>query len=72
MKGRIVLDNGREKILQGVREVFELIDGKKTGRAGDNASISGVGGIGKIVLIGRGLRGLEKEFEGNLRAWLDV
>lgn len=48
IKGRIVLDDGRAKMLQGVREIFELTDVPP----GDD----GVAAAGKIVVIGRGLR----------------
>lgn len=44
-KGRFVFEDGSVKILQGVREVFELIDTPNSGEDGP------VGG--KIILIGR-------------------
>jgi hypothetical protein len=53
-----VLDDGSVKIVQGVREVFEIIDGAK--------STSEANMTGKIVLIGRGIH--EVDFE---RSFLD-
>ena len=51
------------KLLQGVREVFELIDEADSpcGSEGDRMEIDG-----KIVLIGRGLG--EKAFKESLRS----
>lgn len=45
-------------MVQGVREVFEIVD----------LDGGGGGGEGKLVLIGRGLDG--GAFGGSLRAWL--
>ncbi|RFU78749.1 hypothetical protein TARUN_3455 [Trichoderma arundinaceum] len=56
-KGRLVFNNGDVKLLQGVREIFELID------APDGAEISSTGG--KIILIGavpQSLRGMPGAF----------
>jgi G3E family GTPase len=50
-KGRILLKNGAVKILQGVREVFEMLD--ETDAAKDGGSDGTT--EGKLVLIGRGL-----------------
>ncbi|WPG98802.1 cobW-domain-containing protein [Acrodontium crateriforme] len=47
VKGRIDFTDGRVKMLQGVREIFELIDGK--------SNDDGVQGDGKIVIIGRNI-----------------
>lgn len=47
LKGRLLLDSGEEKIVQGVREVFEISDNAKRETGED-----GLAG-GKIVLIGR-------------------
>ena len=44
VKGRLSTKDGRSKMLQGVREIFELIDGD-----------SPVAGDGKIVMIGRNI-----------------
>ena len=48
IKGRIVLDDGRVKLLQGVREIFELVDSADTSRVSSADSERG-----KIVIIGR-------------------
>lgn len=48
IKGRIVLKDGTVKVLQGVREIFELVDGKHDTESADSES-------GKIVLIGRNI-----------------
>ena len=63
LKGRIQLTNGSVKLLQGVREVFELIDEADSSRGseGDRMEVDG-----KIVLIGRGLG--EKAFKESLRS----
>ncbi|KAH6607481.1 hypothetical protein Trco_003794, partial [Trichoderma cornu-damae] len=56
-KGRLVFRNGHVKLLQGVREIFELIDGPD----GAEVSLS----EGKIILIGRGVQGID--FASNFR-----
>ncbi|KAM0261655.1 hypothetical protein ACHAQJ_002106 [Trichoderma viride] len=56
-KGRLVFKNGDVKLLQGVREIFELID------APNGAEIFST--EGKIILIGRGVQGVD--FESNFR-----
>lgn len=63
LKGRIQLTNGSVKLLQGVREVFELIDEADSprGSEGNRMEVDG-----KIVLIGRGLG--EKAFKESLRS----
>ncbi|KAI9704737.1 MAG: hypothetical protein M1836_006517 [Candelina mexicana] len=58
LKGRIHLTNGSCKMIQGVREVFEIIDTDVNHAANMKA---GSVGHGKIVLIGRGLNGLPWE-----------
>ena len=50
IKGRIVLDGGNVKMLQGVREIFELVEVDNVQDAGAEQM------MGKIVVIGRGLR----------------
>ncbi|KAF3921716.1 hypothetical protein ABW21_db0205909 [Orbilia brochopaga] len=45
LKGRLVTDDGKTHIIQGVREVFEITDAHGRGSSG----------AGKIVLIGKGL-----------------
>lgn len=47
VKGRILRQDGTEGIVQGVREVFEIVD---YGKHADDAT------EGKLVLIGRHLR----------------
>ena len=50
LKGRLVLDDGREKMVQGVRETFEILDHEDAG-TGSSEPVS----RGKLVLIGRHL-----------------
>ena len=47
IKGRIVLEDGSIKLLQGVREIFELVDADDASQATSGAQ------SGKIVIIGR-------------------
>ena len=51
LKGRIVLQAGQVKMVQGVREVFEITDLKAPPK-GKSETIED---NGKLVLIGRGL-----------------
>ncbi|KAF3941424.1 hypothetical protein ABW19_dt0207652 [Dactylella cylindrospora] len=55
LKGRIRTDDGKTYIIQGVREVFEITEASERSSAGE----------GKIVLIGKGLAGVDakKSFE---------
>jgi hypothetical protein len=62
LKARLPLSNGDVKIIQGVREVFEISDAPKSG---DSNSAIPIPSRGKIVLIGRQLGGLE--FEESLK-----
>ena len=57
LKGRLVLDNGEVKMIQGVREIFEMIDSPE--RVDVNASSQG-----KLVVIGRHL--VSDDFEKSL------
>lgn len=68
-KGRIMLQDGSCKLLQGVREVFELIDEKEgvSAQNSEAAVLNGKAG-GKIVLIGRGLD--EEAFSKSLESCL--
>jgi len=50
IKGRIVLEGGVVKMLQGVRDVFELVDVDNIRRVEAEQM------TGKIVVIGRGLQ----------------
>lgn len=53
-KGRVRLEGGEVKMLQGVREIFELIDGvDAAGEEGEGGEENG----GRIVFIGRNLGG---------------
>ena len=54
-------------MIQGVREVFEIVDLDETAGASQR---SGPGGMGKLVLIGRGLN-MEK-FEESVNYGLDI
>ncbi|KAI4089586.1 MAG: hypothetical protein LQ344_005301 [Seirophora lacunosa] len=55
-KGRILVEDGRVLMIQGVREVFEMIDQTASEREESNSATKG-----KIVLIGMGLAGLTFE-----------
>lgn len=59
LKARLVFENGDVKLVQGVREVFEIFDGGKS-QSSDNADAASQP-LGKIVLIGRRLA--EVDFE---------
>jgi len=52
LKGRVFAEDGSIKLLQGVREVFEILDAKESGHESTSMEASS----GKLVLIGRGLR----------------
>ena len=62
VKGRLILDSGHVKMVQGVREVFEVTDmdlpeAENTETIGDaSKSVQG-----KLVLIGRNISGLPWE-----------
>jgi hypothetical protein len=47
LKGYVPITDGSARIVQGVREIFDIIDVEGTNVVGPDA--------GKIVLIGRGL-----------------
>ncbi|KAL8801726.1 MAG: hypothetical protein Q9182_004265 [Xanthomendoza sp. 2 TL-2023] len=57
VKGRIPLTDGRSLMIQGVRDVFEIIDTSVV-EEDCGSGQSRVEGNGKIVLIGKGLVGL--------------
>ncbi|KAF2098588.1 cobW-domain-containing protein [Rhizodiscina lignyota] len=65
-KGRIQLVNAGLKLLQGVREVFELLDATEV--SGNAQGSAGIGG--KLVLIGRGI--VESAFRDSLRETLQI
>ena len=52
-KGRLVLEDGTVKIMQGVREIFEIND---TPPGSSEVAVDG-----KIILIGKGLAGVDFE-----------
>ncbi|KAJ0387615.1 hypothetical protein COL922a_001990 [Colletotrichum nupharicola] len=52
-KGRLVFENGDVKLMQGVREIFEILDSPDRTREAV--------GEGKIILIGRYLQGVDFE-----------
>jgi G3E family GTPase len=54
LKARLPLSNGEVKIVQGVREVFEILDSPESTNSIDDVA-------GKIILIGRHL--VDKRFE---------
>jgi hypothetical protein len=69
LKGRVCLTNGLLKIVQGVREVFEILDAKDSTTQTEANSSREPGSLympdaGKIVMIGRGLGG--KNWEASL------
>ena len=66
-KGRIITTTGHVKMIQGVREVFEIVDIDETTGAPRGSS---PGDMGKLVFIGRGLD-LEN-FEESLNYALDI
>jgi G3E family GTPase len=63
LKGRLALADGKEKIIQGVRELFEIFDSPSQGD-GHTPSESG-----KLVLIGRHLD--DFDFEHSLKGCLE-
>ena len=54
-KGLIRCRDGAVKMLQGVREVFDITDLEREGEEAEGAGGGGGGKEGKIVLIGKGL-----------------
>lgn len=65
LKGRVTLVNGSVKLIQGVRDVFEIIDLGKS--AASDSSEAMASEIGKLVLIGRGL---DSDFPASLELLL--
>lgn len=61
-KGRLVFGNGSEKILQGVREIFEILESPEASGERDPSR------QGKIILIGRYLDGID--FDASLASEL--
>ena len=63
LKARLVFENGEVRMVQGVREVFDILDPlEKTAGISDDLQ-------GKVIIIGRGIRGLD--FEQSLRRTLE-
>lgn len=60
VKGQIAVSDGSSILIQGVRDVFEMIDQGVEGRGSESVEKR----TGKIVLIGKGLVGLP--FQENL------
>ncbi|SPN99659.1 probable dopamine-responsive protein [Cephalotrichum gorgonifer] len=58
LKGRLVLDSGEIKMIQGVREIFEIID------SSDRVAVDDSSHQGKMVVIGRDL--VLEDFEKSL------
>lgn len=58
LKGRLAVENGDLKIIQGVRELFEIFDAPASGKE------EGMSQTGKVVLIGRHVT--EFDFERSL------
>jgi hypothetical protein len=65
LKGRLVFDDGTMKMIQGVREIFEIIDG---GSVKFTPGVDATSPVGKMVLIGRGIHGVdfEKSFKDSI------
>lgn len=61
LKGRLVLSDGGEKMIQGVRELFDIMDSPSSDASRATS--------GKIVLIGRHLG--DYDFEKSLLAAID-
>ncbi|QDS69371.1 hypothetical protein FKW77_004363 [Venturia effusa] len=68
-KGRIMLQDGSMKLLQGVREVFELFDERESGTRSGEVAGANCKADGKLVLIGRGLD--EEPFSTSLKFSLE-
>lgn len=62
LKGRLVLKGGAVKMIQGVREIFEILDQERNGE-------DQVPQEGKIVVIGRHLA--PEKFERSFRNAID-
>ncbi|KAH7030919.1 CobW/HypB/UreG, nucleotide-binding domain-containing protein [Microdochium trichocladiopsis] len=60
LKARLVFSNGDIKMVQGVREVFDIVDGQKS---------EGTPASGKVVLIGRGVK--QVDWDASLRTSLE-
>lgn len=65
LKGILALEDGSNKIIQAVRDVFEIRD------ADSSSQQSAEDRRCKIVLIGRGLGPSSKPWQGSFEAFLD-
>ncbi|GAW20171.1 hypothetical protein ANO14919_096680 [Xylariales sp. No.14919] len=63
LKARLVFEDGTIKIVQGVREIFEIIDWDMS-----IPNIDATSQIGKIVLIGRNIH--DVDFEQSFLGWI--
>jgi hypothetical protein len=55
LKGRLRDQSGKKLLVQGVREVFEIVDSPKQKEGAEEETTSS----GKLVLIGKGLEGVD-------------
>lgn len=56
-----MLENGKTKMVQGVREVFDMFDGESDGNETS---------AGKVVLVGRSLQQFDFEGSFSRNVWL--
>ncbi|KAI0022706.1 COBW domain-containing protein [Xylariomycetidae sp. FL0641] len=56
LKARLVFEDGSVKLVQGVREIFEILDGEGFSTDGTNLTP-----LGKIILIGRAIHDIDFE-----------
>lgn len=68
-KGRVPMVDGTLKLIQGVREVFEILDARDSPASGQDTGADAKQS-GKVVLIGRGVE--EERFEQSLWKALGV
>ena len=66
-KGRLLMISGSVKMVQGVREVFEIVDLKDSST---RSQVEAPTFEGKLILIGRGLAG--QPWDLSLRRYLEV
>lgn len=55
LKARLVFQDGEVKMVQGVREVFEIVDVSEKAMPNEQGNLS----PGKVVLIGRGVKAID-------------
>lgn len=67
LKGRLALEDGKIKVIQGVRELFEIFDAPASGQG--ESEDNGASQTGKIVLIGRHITNFN--FEKSLLAAIE-